>query len=104
MLLPLSPLPLHGPGGVLQLDGHAGVEEETEQEVQDWVAGHREMSPDLRPHQSHLANEDEIEDPTKDVSPIHCELQQLEEYCQEQEDSQAEVRHILIIMKSVLGS
>ena len=60
--------------GVLQLDGHAGVEEETEQEVQDGMAGHREMSPDLRPHQSHLANEDEVEDPTKDVGPVHCEL------------------------------
>ena len=35
------------PGGVLQLDSHAGVEEETEEEVQYWVTRDIEVGANL---------------------------------------------------------
>ena len=73
MLLVLPPL-LALAGGVLQLDGHAGVEEHTEQEVQDRMAGDTEVGPDLRPHQGDLANIYQVEYPPKHIGPVHCKL------------------------------
>ena len=62
------------PGGVLQLDSHAGVEEQTEQEVQDRMAGDTEVGPDLRPHQGDLADIYQVEYPPKHIGPVHCKL------------------------------
>ena len=46
MLLVLPPLLALG-GGVFQLDSHAGVEEETEEEVQYWVTRDIEVGANL---------------------------------------------------------
>ena len=86
----LLPLPGGLPGGVLQLDGHAGVEEEAEEEVEDWVTRDVEVAADLRPDNADTASEHHVEYPAKHVGPVHCQLQELEENWEKQEGTQTE--------------
>ena len=67
------------PGGVLQLDSHAGVEEEAEEEVQYWVAGDVEVAANLRSDNADSPSEHHVEDPAKHKGSVHCQLQELEE-------------------------
>ena len=67
------------PGGVLQLDRHAGVEEEAEEEVQYWVTWDIEVGADLRSDNADTASEHQVEYPAEHVGPVHCQLEQLEE-------------------------
>ena len=75
----LVPLPGGLPGGVLQLDSHAGVEEEAEEEVQYWVAGDVEVAANLRSDNADSPSEHHVEDPAKHKGSVHCQLQELEE-------------------------
>ena len=78
------------PGGVLQLDSHAGVEEETEEEVHYWVTRDVEVAADLRSDNADTASEHHVEYPAKHVGPVHCQLQELEENWEKQEGTQTE--------------
>ena len=62
------------PGGVLQLDSHAGVEEETEEEVQYWVTRDIEVGANLWADDADATCEHHVEDPAKHVGAVHCQL------------------------------
>ena len=70
-------LPL--PGGMLQLDCHAGVEEEAEEEVQHGVTRDIEVGADLRSDNADTTSEHHVEYPAEHEGPVHCQLEELEE-------------------------
>ena len=67
------------PGCVLQLDRHAGVEEEAEEEVQHGVTRDIEVGADLSSDNADTASEHHVEYPAEHEGPVHCQLEELEE-------------------------